>query len=134
MVKLASLCGSAARLAGLPRHIGAATVTVTPLRATIVTAGLAYTGGRRDYDYLAFFRCIGRTGPCRNTTFSLNDDYLSDYPRVATVNLSAEQRVSAPLTAYVAVQDLTNEGTKRAETNFTPLPGRSVTFGLRARW
>ncbi len=116
----------------VPRHTGALSVMTTPLRGMSVAAALAYTGEWRDYDFLAFYRCLADTGPCNG--FELGG-YLTDYPGFTMVNLSLEKELRRGVTAYLGVEDLTDTSDRaRAGNNAIAIPGRTTTLGLRVRY
>jgi outer membrane receptor protein involved in Fe transport len=109
-----------------PKHTAGATITVTPLATTTLSAGVTYVGSWINSDALALFRCLGGTGPC----FPTSRDYLVAYPGLVKANVSLFHQVSSVVSGFVSVDNLTNN--KRHEgTNFTAVSGRRTTAGLR---
>lgn len=115
-----------------PRHTAGLTLTAAPLRRTSLSASLAYTGARSEYDYLAYYRCLGGTGPCLNDDFGLTE-YIAPYSGYVTVNVSVEQQLSRTVTGYLGVENLTNPDAMRAFNNAFATPRRITTVGLRVR-
>jgi TonB-dependent starch-binding outer membrane protein SusC len=50
-----------------PQHTAGASLALPVLKGTMLTSGLTYVGSWTYPDLLGYFRCLGGTGPCRNT-------------------------------------------------------------------
>jgi outer membrane receptor protein involved in Fe transport len=121
------------QLLATPKHTGAVTLTLTPVRGTAVTATASYTGGWTNLDYLAYFGCISGNGPCPAGDFSLGK-FATEYSGFTTVNASVDRQLTRAVTAYVGVEDLTDRGTRRTMTNYVAAPGRTATVGVRVKY
>jgi outer membrane receptor protein involved in Fe transport len=119
--------GDQARLR--PKHTAGASVTATPLARTTISAGLAYVGSWTTTDFVALFGCFGGTEPCRPT----GRDYVTTYPGLVKLNASLIQQFTPLLSAFVSVENLTNNE-KHEISNLNPVTGRSSTFGLRLQY
>jgi len=113
-----------------PKHTAGATLTFRPTGTTTVAAGLAYVGGWTDYDYFAYFSCLGGTGPCRNTTFALDRSYVTQYPGFTKANVNVTQRLTPILSGFVTVDNITNNDAPEFFTTY-PVMGRITTVGLQ---
>jgi outer membrane receptor protein involved in Fe transport len=90
--------------AKVPTHTAGATLTVTPVGGTTVTAGVTYVGSYPRLDALTYLRCLGGTGPCQ-AEFR---DYTVNYPGFAKLNATVSQRLTRQLEGFVTVDNLTN--------------------------
>jgi outer membrane receptor protein involved in Fe transport len=111
-----------------PKHTGGASLAVL-LASTTVAAGLSYVGSWTDYDYLAFYQCFGGTGPCQPTF----RDYFIEYPSFAKINASVSQKITSHVSAFVSVDNLTNNQAYEA-LNFSPVTGRLSTVGFQLHY
>jgi iron complex outermembrane receptor protein len=113
----------------VPRHTAGVSLTVSPANGTTVLTALTYVGSWRGTDFLALFRCFGGTGECRPTS----RDYLVDYPSFAKLNLTVTQQFTRLVSAFLNVDNLTNNQAFEA-FNITPVKGRVSTAGLRLQY
>lgn len=118
----------------LPRNTAGLMITATPIRRTIISAGVSYVGDWKATDYLAYYGCVGKTSPCVKAGTPATVDYVRNYPGFTTVNLSIEQPIVRGLSGYVAVHDASNQGNARAHSSFQPQHGRVTTVGARVRY
>jgi outer membrane receptor protein involved in Fe transport len=88
----------------VPRHTGGLSVGLDALQGTTVVAGLVYVGSWEALDALALYSCFGSTQPCRATP----REYTTTYPGFVKINASIAQHISPMLSAFVAVDNLTN--------------------------
>ncbi len=117
----------------IPRHTAGASLTVSPFKGAAVMGGLTYVGSFTNLDFLGYFRCLGGTGPCRNTTQALDRSYLIDYPGFVRIKASVDQEVTQRLRAFVTVENLTNDRSYEL-LNIQPVVGRLTTAGVRLQW
>lgn len=114
---------------GVPRSSAGASVAVSPLRSTSVTAGFTYAGPRTNYNTLAQLRCSAQTGPCQPSLRG----YWMDYPAAVRANLSATQQLTPTLTGVLAVENLTNSSTPEGNNGILGV-GRIGSLGIRWQW
>jgi len=117
------------RPSGVPTHTAGAALTATPWPRTTLTGGLTYVGSFRQTDFLAQYRCFGQTGPCRPTA----RDYIVDYPGFTKVNAAIDQRLTAQLSAFISVDNLTNNLALEAY-NVGTVQGRLTSVGVQVRY
>jgi outer membrane receptor protein involved in Fe transport len=113
----------------VPRHTAGLSATATPLRETTVTAGLSYVGSWEATDLLAFYSCLGGTGPCQSTFRG----YTIRYPDLLKVNASVARQISPLLSGFISVDNLTNKEAYEY-WNLKPVTGRVATVGLRFQY
>ena len=113
----------------VPRHTAGVSATVTPLRETTVTAGLSYMGSWEATDLLAFYSCLGGSGPCQSTFRG----YTTRYPDLLKLNASVARQITPLLSGFVAVDNLTNKEAYEY-WNLKPVTGRVATAGLRFQY
>lgn len=112
-----------------PKHTAGGSVTFSGLRGTTVGAGLTYVGSWQALDALAFYGCLGGTGPCRPTF----RDYTAEYSGFVKVNARVTQQITPMLSGFVSVDNLTNnEAYER--WNLIPVRGRISTIGFHFRY
>jgi hypothetical protein len=116
-----------------PKHTAGASVSSSLGGGTTVAAGLTYVGSWTYYDVVAYFRCLGQTGPCRNDTFALDRDYLVEFPGFAKINASVVQRITPLVSGFLAIDNLTDNDAQDY-INFNPVIGRITTVGLSFRY
>jgi outer membrane receptor protein involved in Fe transport len=116
-----------------PKHTAGASVSSSLGGGTTVAAGLTYVGSWTYYDVVAYFRCLGQTGPCRNDTFALDRDYLVEFPGFAKINASVVQRITPLVSGFLAIDNLTDNDAQEY-INFNPVIGRITTVGLSFRY
>ena len=114
------------RPGGQPTHTAGATLVVTPRVGPSITVGLSYIGRFRSFDALAFYRCLGGTGPCQ-ASFR---DYLVEYPGFERLNLNVTQRITRSLDGHLSISNLTNDLSFDGN-NSQPVMGRITMVGLR---
>ncbi len=112
----------------VPRHTAGLSATA-PLQETTVTAGLSYVGSWEATDLLAFYSCLGGTGPCHSTF----RDYTTRYPDLLKVNASVARQITPLLSGFIAVDNLTNKEAYEY-WNLKPVTGRVATVGLRFQY
>jgi outer membrane receptor protein involved in Fe transport len=112
-----------------PKHTAGASVVVTPYATTSVVVGLAYVGSFSQYDLLAQYVCFTGSGPCHPS----NRDYIISYPGFVKVNATVSQQVTRLVTAFVTVDNLTNNEAYEY-WNFQPVLGRTTTAGLQVHY
>jgi len=117
----------------IPKHTAGASLTVSPLKGTAVMGGLTYVGGFTNLDFLGYYRCLGGTGPCQNSTQALDRSYLIRYPGFVRVKASVDQQISQLLAAFISVDNLTNDRSYELQ-NTQPVVGRLTTVGMRLQW
>ena len=81
------------------------------------------------YSYLGEFSCYGGTGPCQPTSRG----YLIHYPGYTRVNLQVSQQLWRALSAYVSVDNLTNNIAYQGY-DVLPVEGRVTMVGLRVHY
>jgi vitamin B12 transporter len=111
----------------IPTHTAGASLGVTPVRGTTFTAGAAYIGSWFATDYLAFFRCLGGTGPCLAGP-GLRP-YTISYPSVFKLNATLSQQFTRFASGFVSVDNLA-DNTNVELDNFSPVIGRITTVGI----
>ena len=113
----------------VPYNTAGGSLTYTPLARTQITAGVSYVGGWRYYNFVTEFACYGGTGPCAASA----RDYLTLYHGFAKVNLSATQRLTRQLSAFLSIENLTDT---EASEGFNTLAtmGRMTMAGLRLHY
>jgi outer membrane receptor protein involved in Fe transport len=116
-----------------PRHTAGASLAIAALTGTTLAGGLTYVGSWRTYDYLGYFRCLGGTGPCRNTPAVLNRDWLLRYPGFVKLHATLAQQLTEHLSALLAVDNLANTQAYELD-NSGPVMGRITTIGLRFQY
>jgi outer membrane receptor protein involved in Fe transport len=116
-----------------PHHTAGVSMILSPLRGTTVTGGLTYVGTYDAIDDLAYFRCLGGTGPCLNSTYTIDQHYLVGYPAFFKVNASITQQLTRLFAVFVSVDNLTNNDVHEY-LNLNPVMGRLTTVGLRLRY
>jgi outer membrane receptor protein involved in Fe transport len=109
----------------VPVHTAGATFTLLPRTGTSITSSLTYIGSLRYYDTMALYSCLGGTRPCRADA----RDYVVDYPSIAKVNASVTQSLTRELSAFVTVDNVTNNQRHEAN-NGTAVIGRITSVGL----
>jgi hypothetical protein len=87
-----------------------------------------------QYDWLAYDRCQGNTGPCVGA--GALDDYYVKYAGTAKLDLSVEQQFARSVSGYVSVEDMTNQGYKQGGHAGTgsSVPGRITSVGVRVKY
>jgi outer membrane receptor protein involved in Fe transport len=115
-----------------PRHTAGASFTLSPLPGTSLGGGVTFVGRFDALDVLAYFRCVGGTGSCRNTDYSFTN-YLSTYPGFAKVNATISQRVTPWVSAFISVDNLTDNHAYEFLNN-EPVTGRLTMVGVRCRY
>lgn len=118
-----------AQVIGLPQHTAGATLSLSIASGTTLSTGLSYMGTRQYYDWVAFYRCLGATGPCRNDDFALRD-YLTQYQAILRMNAVLSHRINRITSAFVRVENLTNNESSDL-ANDADVIGRVTTVGLR---
>jgi outer membrane receptor protein involved in Fe transport len=113
------------QIAYVPRHTAGATLTVTAIPRTTISGGLAYVGLRTGLDWLALGRCFGGTGPCGDFSFQ------TVYPSFVKGNVSVGREFSRNVSAYVAVENVTNNDASEAFGSLLQQPGRMSMLGIR---
>jgi outer membrane receptor protein involved in Fe transport len=116
----------------LPVHTAAFRVAANPFRRAGGAATMTYTGSRNSVDYLAYYGCRGGTAPCDNGTQP--NGYVREVGAAATFGVSIDQTFSRMVTAFLNVEDLTNEGTKRSRANNMAVQGRITSIGFRLKY
>jgi outer membrane receptor protein involved in Fe transport len=117
------------QLLGIPHHTGGATLSVRPLRSTTIVVGVAYVGSWTNYDQLAEDDCFGGKGPC----FASTRGYWHLYPAFTKANLTVAQQITAVVSGFVSVTNLTNNEDYEL-LNSVPIMGRTTVIGVRARY
>jgi outer membrane receptor protein involved in Fe transport len=117
------------QLLGIPHHTGGVTVSARPLRSTTVVMGVAYVGSWTNYDQLAEDDCFGGKGPC----FASTRGYWHLYPAFTKANLSVTQQITAVVSGFVSVTNLTNNEDYEF-LNSVPIMGRTTVIGIRVRY
>jgi outer membrane receptor protein involved in Fe transport len=118
-----------AQVIGLPKHTAGASATLALPQGTSLTAGLSYLGSWNWYDWAAFYRCLGGTGPCRNETFALGD-YLMSYRSIVKVNATISHQITPFASGFVRIENLTNNDAFEF-SNDVEVIGRITTVGVR---
>lgn len=118
---------------GTPKHTAGASVAFFPTQQTTVTGGLTYIGSWTEYDWLAWSRCLGATGICRNDTFALDRSYFTSYSGYTRLSASVSQKISRLFTGFISVDNLTNNQAYEL-SNINAVWGRLTTFGFRAQY
>ena len=113
-----------------PKHTAGASLTFRPTSETTVAAGLTYVGGWTDYDYFAYFSCLGGTGPCRNASFALDRSYVTQYPGFTKANMSVTQQLTPVLAGFITVDNLTNNDAPEFFATY-PVMGRITMVGVQ---
>ncbi len=108
-----------------PKHTAGASLTFAPRKGANVAAGVAYVGRFNEYDYVAFYRCLGNTGPCAPSF----RDYILGYPGFVKVNASVSREIGRLVSAFVSVDNLTSNESYELYT-INPVMGRITTIGL----
>ncbi|MGH7516864.1 MAG: TonB-dependent receptor [Gemmatimonadales bacterium] len=114
---------------GTPKHTAGASLTIIPYAGITVGAGLAYVGSWNATDFVGLFRCFGGTSPCQPTA----RDYIIAYPGFAKLSANAGYQLTAQLSAFIAVDNLTNNHAFELD-NAAPVTGRLTTVGARLRY
>lgn len=114
-----------------PKHTAGASVTVAPLGRTTLSAGLTYVGNWTYYDVVAQFRCFAGTGPCAPGLDQRG--YIVTYRGFVKVNANASRQITALVSGFVSVDNLTNNTAYEA-SNMLPVRGRSTTLGFRLQY
>jgi outer membrane receptor protein involved in Fe transport len=109
-----------------PYNSAGASLAVSLFSGTHLAAGVSYVGSLVNYNYLAEFSCFGGTGPCASSTRG----YLARYPGFARVNVSITQQLWRAVSAYLSIDDATNNEAYEA-TDLFPIEGRVIMVGLR---
>jgi iron complex outermembrane receptor protein len=113
-----------------PKHTGGLSATFSPTRATTLAAGVTYVGGWTYYDTIAYLRCLGGTGPCQNTTYSLDRGYFITYPGFVKANTTLTQQFTPTVAGFVSIDNLTNNQSSEFY-NLSPVMGRVSTIGVK---
>jgi outer membrane receptor protein involved in Fe transport len=116
-----------------PKHTAGASLVIVPRTGASISGGLTYVGSWRFYDYLAYFKCLGQTGPCHNDTFALDRSYLISYPGLLKFNAGVSQRITPLVEAFASIENLTNNQAYEFY-NFHPVMGRTTTLGMRLQY
>lgn len=114
------------RLLAIPRETAGATATIQLLSGTQATAGFTYLGSWVNTDWLAMFRFFFAGEPFRGS----GRDYWIAYPAVSKLSLGVIQTLSDNLSAYMQVNNLTNNQ-RYEQSNLSLTPGRRTTVGVR---
>jgi outer membrane receptor protein involved in Fe transport len=112
-----------------PKHTAGAALTFAPPTGTTLTAGLAYVGSWRNYDYFAQFSCYGGTGPCQAS----NRDYIVSYPGFVRLSAGVSQQLTSLVSAFLQVDNLSNNEAFELD-DLSPVMGRITTLGLQLRY
>lgn len=113
-----------------PRHTAGASITVSPFRRTTLAAGLIYVGSYNAVDIVAELRCFAGTGPCPSTTRG----YIAPFPSFVKLNATVSQEITRFASGFISVDNLTNNESFEASSNFLPVMGRISTVGLRLHY
>jgi iron complex outermembrane receptor protein len=113
----------------VPGHTAGVSIAVTPLRGASVTVGLSDVGSWKNYDTLAELDCIGGTGPCPASSRG----FIKAYPQFAKANIAITQQITAVMSAFVSVKNVTNNEVYEF-FNATPIQGRVTVAGLHVRY
>ncbi len=113
----------------VPKQTAGAALTVAPLRGTNLTAGVTYVGKWTNYDFLGLYACFGGTGPCQQSLRG----YQIQYPGFAKVNVQISQRITSIVSAFLSVDNLTNNDAYEYANSMTAL-GRTTMLGVRAQY
>jgi outer membrane receptor protein involved in Fe transport len=116
-----------------PRHTAGASLVIVPQTGATISAGVTYVGSWQFYDYVAYFRCLGQTGPCRNDTFALDRSYVIPYPDLLKFNVSVSRQVTPQVEGFLSIENLTNNHAYEFY-NFNPVTGRVSTVGMRLQY
>jgi outer membrane receptor protein involved in Fe transport len=119
----------------IPKHTAGASLSLTPHAGTTVSTGLTYVGSWNEYDSIGEFRCLGGTGPCPPgflSTFAFRD-FITAYPGFVKVNASLSQQLTRVMSAFVSIDNLTNNQTHEF-SNSDVVMGRISTVGFRLRY
>jgi outer membrane receptor protein involved in Fe transport len=118
----------------VPTHTAGASLTLTPSRGTMLATGLTYVGSFSSPDLIAYFSCLGGTGPClTDGTFALGHEYLVTFPGFVRWNATVWQRIAEPASVFVSVDNLTNN-TSRQYLNNRAVMGRITSIGLHFQY
>lgn len=121
------------QMAGYPTRTGGLTVTGEPRRGTAFSVGVVYQGSYSDLDALAYYSCAFLTTAVGCPADVVEDAFYHQMPSAVKLQFSVDQRLTGALTAYISVQDLTNEGNKfTVNSAIGALPGRTSAVGFRA--
>jgi outer membrane receptor protein involved in Fe transport len=112
-----------------PEHSLGAGLTIAPRAGSTFSAGLIYVGSWHQTDLLGLLRCFGGTGQCQPSS----RDYIVTYPGFVKLNASVWQQLTAGLSGFVSVENLTNNQAYE-DINFFPVMGRTSTVGLRLQY
>jgi outer membrane receptor protein involved in Fe transport len=120
---------------GFPEHTGGASMTVSPLVGTSISAGLTYVGSWTNYDYIAEFSCFGGTKACPSAFLESGSTraFLTTYPGFVKLNLSINQQIRRGVTGFVSVSNLTNNDAFEL-SNLVVVMGRVTMVGLHVRY
>jgi outer membrane receptor protein involved in Fe transport len=113
----------------IPRHTAGASATIDLFRGTTVATGLSYVGSWNEYNYLAYYQCLGGTGSCHNTTLALKD-YLIAYPGFVKLNATISQQLTRSVSSFIRVENVTNSSAFEVNSSVEVM-GRITTIGLR---
>ncbi len=114
----------------LPKYTAGASLSMNPWRRTMLSAGVKYVGGVRNYDGFAQLSCAAGTGPCLPTA----RDYLIDYPGFAKIDLSVTQQLTPWISGFVSVNNVANNTAVEQNNVTVPNFGRVTTAGLEAHF
>jgi outer membrane cobalamin receptor len=121
------------QISAIPKHTAGASLTAAPVKGTGVTFGVTYLDDWTYSDDLAYYRCLGGTGSCRDNTGNEDRLYIVHYPKILKFNTTISQQITPNTSAFVTVHNLTNSYAYEI-TNALPVMGRTTMIGVRLHY
>jgi outer membrane receptor protein involved in Fe transport len=116
------------QLIGTPTHTAGASLSFAPRAGTTLAAGATYVGEYAAYDLRVLYSCFAGTGPCPSGP-GLRP-YRTTLPSLFKVNATISQQLTAGLSGFVSVDNLTNN-TRFESGMASAVMGRATTVGLQ---
>jgi outer membrane receptor protein involved in Fe transport len=117
-------------LLSTPTHTAGVSLSLAPRPGTTLAAGATYIGDWLGYDIPTLWSCFAGTGPCLPGP-GLRA-YRTTLPSVFKLNATVSQELTAGLTGFVSVDNLTNN-TDHEFVIHNAVMGRITTVGLQFR-
>ncbi|GEM_PF-642469 len=116
----------------VPHSTAGASATVNVLRRTNVTLGLSAVSSWTYYDLFTEFKCFAGSAVGSSACPTTTRGFLVRYPGFAKVRLGVDQEITSRLSAFVAVDNLTDNQNYEL-INTSPVLGRITMLGIRVR-
>ena len=117
----------------VPKHTAGASLSAAPLKGTGFTFGVTYYDDWTNTDDLAYYRCIGGTGPCRDNTGNEDRLWVIHYPNILKFNTTISQQITPYVSGFINVHNLTNSYAHEL-TTVLPVMGRTTMIGVHLHY